>query len=277
MPTGMPTGMTVPAGSHDRRPLLIPAGIAALGVTVALTATSVIVPVLLPDPVSRGQRELRHYFDVTADSSLPAWWATSLLLAAALAHAMASFATRVGRVGGAWCWSLGAVVLAVLSLDEHALLSERLETLGAALVAVTGFGRPILAAGVASAVVVAVALVLLTVRERRRTGWLLVTGAILLTGSSIAGAPAAGSVLVTAFGWLGRIVGVLLLAAAAMSAVSLDSTTTTSAGRSGSGCIRIRHHAAGHAVSARPAVPVPAAGRREDKVPEPLMAAEAES
>lgn len=266
--------MTGSAGSRDRQPMpgragLVALGAGALGISIALTATSMIVPTLLPDPGSRGQRELRHYFDITADSSLPAWWLTGLLLAAALAHATAGFAARLGRVRGAWCWFVGAAVLAVLSLNEHALLSERLETLAGALVAVTGFSRPVLAAGVVAGFLLTIALARLAAGERGRAGSLLVAGAMLLAGSTAAGALAVGSPLSDHAEWLGRIAGVLLLTAAAMSAFSV---TPGAAG------VRVYHR--GGAPPAGIAAPVPAAvpvaAPREERVPDALLAAEAE-
>lgn len=265
--------MTGAVGSHDRRSAFGRAGVGALGVTIALTATSVIVPALLPDPGSRGYRELQHYFDVTADSSLPAWWITSLLLAGALAHAVAGFATRLGRIRGAWCWFIGAAVLAVLSLNEHALLSERLETLSGALVAVTGFPRPVLAAGVAGGLVVATALGLLAARERGRTRWLLVAGAILLAGATAAGVlvqnlvasgatglVAAAATLVEHAGWFGSAAGVLLLTAGATSAVSVTPD------RSG---VRVCHRRVERPAGIAAPVPVavPDGGPREQEVP----------
>ncbi|MPZ64765.1 MAG: hypothetical protein GEU83_04360 [Pseudonocardiaceae bacterium] len=240
-----------------------------MGISIALTATSMIGAALLPETASQGQRELQRYFDVTAESSLPAWWMTSLLLAAALAHASAGFITRLGRLRGAWCWVLGAAGFAVLSANEHALLAQRLETLGAALAAVTGFPRPVLAAAVAAGLLMATALALLAYRERRRTRWLLAAGAILLAGSTAAGAltqnlvaggatgfAGAGSVLADNAGWLGRAAGALLLAAAAMSTMSVT--------RSREG-VRVCHRRAGP--RAIVTASVPAADPREEGVP----------
>lgn len=263
--------MTRPAGSHAVAADAV--GISAVGISIVLTATSMIGPALLPDTAGRGQRELQRYFDVTAESSLPAWWMTSLLLVTALAHATAGLGTRLGRLPGAWCWLLGAAVFAVLSADEHALLSERLGTLAVAVTTVTGFPRPVLAAAVAAGLLVGTALALLAARERGRTRWLLAAGAILLAGSTavggltqnlVAGAATgfagAGSVLLDNAGWLGRAAGALLLTAAAMSAMSV---TRSRAG------VRVCHRRAEPQAGVAATVPtsVPAASPREQQVP----------
>lgn len=247
--------MTGPAGARGGRSVsgrvgIATPGVVASGVSMALAAASMI-SASPPHPGSRGQHELQRYFDVTADSSLPAWWSTSLLLVCALAHAVTGFATRLGQVRGAWSWFIGAVVLAVLSLNEHALLSERVETLSGAVVTVTGFPRPVLAAGVAAGLVAATALVVLAVRERGRTRWLLVVGASLLAG----GALADGYLPPNPAGWLGSTAGALLLTAAAVSAVSVTP------GREG---VRLRHRRAAPPVGV--ATPTPAA-TQEQEVP----------
>lgn len=234
-------------------------GIGAVAISLVLTAASMIGPALLPGTASQGQRELQRYFDVTAESSLPAWWLTSLLLAATLAHAAAGFVTRMGRLRGAWCWWLGAAVFAVLSANEHALLSQRLETLAAAVTAVTGFPRPVLAAALAAGLLVATALTLLAAREPGRTRWLLAVGAILLAGSTAAGALAQSLVTGNA-GWLGRAAGAMLLAAAAMSTLSVTRSQTG---------IRVCPRRAGPpaGVAAPGPAPARAAGPREEGVP----------
>lgn len=107
---------------------------------------------------------------------------------------------------------------------------------------------------------VTTALVLLAVHEGGRTRWLLVVGAVLLAGGAAAGALTEEHLLVDPAGWLGRIAGVLLLAAAAMSAVS------ATPGRSG---VRLRHRRAepSAGVAAPAPASVPAAGPREQEVP----------
>lgn len=262
--------MTQAAGRRDRHPGLARAGLVALASCVVLAATSMALPVLLPDPPTRGHRALLHYFDVAANTTLPAWWATALLLTAALAQGMAGVTSRIGRMRGAWCWFTGAAVLAVLSLDEHTQLYERLETLEGALVAVTGFPHPVLATGAAVGLTVATALALLAIREPGRTRWLLVAGTTLLLGSVTAHVVAlqlngsgAGHLLVTHSGWLSRTIGALLLAAAGLSAVTVT--------RDGTG-VRLRRRTAPRqrltAPRASLPAPVPAllGEQREDKV-----------
>lgn len=231
--------MTAWAGARHRRPGVAWAGTVALGGCIALAATSMALQALLPRPPAPVYRELAHYVDVASNSSLPAWTATVLLLAAALAHGVAGVAARIGRVHGAWCWFAVGAVLAVASLDEHTELYERLGTLAAAVTASTGFPHPLGAVGAVVGIAVTTVLGLLALRAPARTRRLLLAGGSLLLGGAAAGVlapqlPAAGMgyLLVIHGGWLGRAVGALLLAAAAGSAVAVTRHRTG---------VRLRH------------------------------------
>ncbi len=255
------------AGVQHRRPGPARAGMVALGGCIALAATSMALPALLPHPPARVHRELAHYVDVASNTSLPAWTATVLLLAAALASGVAGVAGRIGRVRGSWCWFAAAAVLAVASLDEHTELYERLGTLAVAVTALTGFPYTVRAAGAVAGIAVATVLALLAIRAPTRTRWLLLAGAPLLLGGAAAGALAlqlpaggAGYVLVVHGGWLGRAVGAVLLAAAACSAVAVTRHPTG---------VRLRHRSAGSGTA--PAAPSePAPEPVNESAPEPV-------
>ncbi|MQA14769.1 MAG: hypothetical protein GEV09_11510 [Pseudonocardiaceae bacterium] len=221
-------------------------GVTAFGVSVALAAASIAVPALIHHPLTRGDGELRRYLDVFVDSNLPAWWSTGVLLVAALGHATAGVASRIARIPGAWCWWVGAAVLAVLSLDEHTQLYERTGVLGDEIAALTGWPYPVAVAGSVAGLGVTATLAVLATRVRAATRWLLVAGVATVAGCAAAAALAqdlllSGGVLdvvaVLAYhaGWLGGNVGALLLLTAARSAVSVIPE--------GAG-IRLRYHTA---------------------------------
>lgn len=202
-----------------------------VGVSLLLSAASLTVVLLAPvlEPAFRGWR---LYLDVLVEDNLPTWWSSALLITAALAHAAAGAAGRIARAPEATCWFASAAVLAGLSLDDQTQLHERSEFIGRQLVTYHSFPFYWPIPGAVAGLVVAGALVLLAVRVRGRTRWLLVAGVLVLLGCALGLEVAQGFLMAddnegTAFVLtyhieeLGENIGALLLLGAASSAVSL--------------------------------------------------------
>ncbi|MGH7586442.1 MAG: hypothetical protein ACREMH_09370, partial [Gemmatimonadales bacterium] len=69
---------------------------------------------------------LESFFDLDREQNLPTWWSSAKLLAVALVLGATCAARRSVDGRRAWLLAAGAVVALGLSLDETALLHERL-------------------------------------------------------------------------------------------------------------------------------------------------------
>ncbi|MFD2398060.1 hypothetical protein ACFSVJ_16730 [Prauserella oleivorans] len=153
-----------------------------LGVSVALNVASMAVPALIHHPLTNNRGEIQMYLDVFVEGNLPTWWSVGLLVIATLLFALTGVVARAaGARAEAWGWWCGAVLLGLLSLDDHTQLHERLDRIGRKLVTFDdGFPFYWLLPGVVAGAVVAAGLLLLAKRLRGRTRWLVVAGGALL-------------------------------------------------------------------------------------------------
>lgn len=162
-------------------------GLAALGITAALNVASMAVPALVHHPLTRDRGEIQVYLDVFEEGNLPTWWSTGLLVAAALAHVVVGVLARAAGTRGAWAWFVSAGMLAVLSLDDHTSLHERLDRIGRLLVRFEAFPGYWLLPGIVAGAIVAIALSLLAVRLRGAARWCVAGGSALLLASAMGG------------------------------------------------------------------------------------------
>jgi hypothetical protein len=197
-----------------------------LAVSALLSLLSMGVPALIDHPLTTERGEIRMYLAVFEEGNLPTWWSTGLLVMTALAHAVVGFVAR----GVAWAWFVSAGMLALLSLDDHTALHERMERIGRQVVTFETFPAYWLIPGVLVGAVVAAALLMLAVRLTGRARLYMIAGCALLLGSAMGG-ELAHSVLYTVgesgpvyvltlhAEELGENVGVLLMLAAAVRSV----------------------------------------------------------
>ncbi|WP_156753433.1 hypothetical protein [Actinokineospora pegani] len=167
--------MTVP---HTRAIALL------LGFSALLSLASMAVPALTDHPLTTGRGEIRLYLDVLEESNLPTWWSTALLVGTALAFAGVGVLARADGRPGAWTWWAAAGVLALLSLDDHTSLHERLDTVGRRFVEFDSFPFYWVVPGALAGLAVAGAMLLLAARLRGPARRCLVAGlALLLTAA----------------------------------------------------------------------------------------------
>ncbi|OLT38684.1 hypothetical protein BJF85_08220 [Saccharomonospora sp. CUA-673] len=205
-----------------------------LGVSVALNVISMAVPALIKHPLTTGQGEIRMYLDVFVEGNLPTWWSVALLVVTAVLFGIVGvLAKSAGARSAAWGWWCGAVLLGLLSLDDHTQLHERLDRIGRRLTTFdSDFPFYWLIPGVLAGAVVAAGLLVLAVRLTGRARWLVVGGGALLLWSAL-GMEAMQGLLIARHESgplyvltyhaeeLGENVGVLLLMAGAFAAASV--------------------------------------------------------
>lgn len=205
-----------------------------LGVSILLNVVSMAIPALIEHPLTNDRGEIQLYLDVFVEGNLPTWWSVGLLGSTAVLFGIVGLLARVcGARAESWGWWCGAVLIGLLSLDDHTQLHERLDRIGERLVTFdSGFPFYWLIPGLLAGAVVAAGLLLLATRLRGRSRWLVVVGGALLLWSALgmeamqglwiaAGESGPLYVLTYHAEELGENVGVLLLMAAAVSAVSL--------------------------------------------------------
>ncbi|MBB3049877.1 hypothetical protein FHS23_000872 [Prauserella isguenensis] len=206
-----------------------------LGVSVLLNGVSMAVPALIEHPLTNDRGEVQLYLDVFVEGNLPTWWSVGLLGSTAVLFGFVGWLARgAGARAESWGWWCGAVLIGLLSLDDHTQLHERLDRIGQRLVTFdSGFPFYWLIPGLLAGAVVAGGLLLLAARLRGRPRRLVVAGGALLLWSALgmeamqglwiaAGESGPLYVLTYHAEELGENVGVLLLMAAAASAVSLQ-------------------------------------------------------
>jgi hypothetical protein len=221
-----------PDTGHPRAVRFQVLGWVVLGITVALNIASMAVPALIDSPLTRDRGEIQNYLDVFIEGNLPTWWSVALLTTAALTHALVGALASAKQVRGAWAWFASAAMLALLSLDDHTQLHERLDRIGNQLVTFERFPFYWLIPGVAAGAVVAFALLLLAVRLHGVARWYMVAGCALLLGSAL-GMEAlqglliakgeSGPIYVLTYHAeeLGENLGVLLMLAAAIASLAI--------------------------------------------------------
>ncbi|WP_307849391.1 hypothetical protein [Qaidamihabitans albus] len=203
-----------------------------LGISVAINVASMAVPALVHHSLTRNRGEIQLYLDVFVEGNLPTWWSTGLLVVGAAVHGLTAVAARIGGRREHWAWWVSAGLLAVLSLDDHTQLHERLDRIGRQLVTFDGFPFYWLVPGAVAGLLVAGALLVLARRLSGAPRWLTVTGCALLLGSALGmellqglliaeGESGPLYVLTYHVEELGENLGVLLLLAAAARSLSL--------------------------------------------------------
>lgn len=207
-------------------------GWAAVAFSVVLNVLSMGVPALIEHPLTRDRGEIRLYLDVIEEGNLPTWWSSALLVTAALAHAVAGVLARSHRAALAWPWFVSASTLAVLALDDHTALHERLERVGRQIVTFEKFPAYWLLPGVFVGALVAVALLQLARHLDGTARRCLIGGCALLLASAMGlellqsllyTVGESGPVYVLSYHAeeLGENLGVLLMLAAAIRSLSI--------------------------------------------------------
>ncbi|WP_205669097.1 hypothetical protein [Amycolatopsis suaedae] len=208
------------------------AGWIAFGVTLALNIASMAVPALIEHPLTNNRGEIQVYLDVVEEGNLPTWWSVGLLVVAAVAHVAVGFLARTRGARGAWAWFASGAMLAVLALDDHTALHERLDRIGREVVSFDGFPFYWLIPGAVAGLLVATALLLLAVRLSGVARWCMIAGCVLLLGAALGGEALQGLllaadetgpryVLTYHAEELGENIGVLLMLVAAARSVTI--------------------------------------------------------
>lgn len=70
---------------------------------------------------------VRRYFDTGVEGNLPTWWATAVLVAAAVLSAAAGASCRLAGRSGAAAWLILGLIPFTFSLDEATILHEHLD------------------------------------------------------------------------------------------------------------------------------------------------------
>ncbi|WP_019818879.1 hypothetical protein [Saccharomonospora saliphila] len=225
--------LSLPAARVPTRLRLRKAGYALLGVSVSLNLLSMAVPALIDHPLTRDRGEVQNYLDVFVEGNLPTWWSTGLLVVGAVLYALVAVVARATSKADAWAWSCGAVLLGLLSLDDHTQLHERLDRIGRELVSFDGFPFYWLIPGLLAGAVVATGLAYLARRLRGRLRWGVVGGCAVLLGCALGmeglqglliAADESGPLYVLTYHAeeLGENLGVLLLIATAAAALRIE-------------------------------------------------------
>lgn len=207
-------------------------GWVALGITVTLNVASMAVPASIDHPLTTNRGPIQVYLDVFEEGNLPTWWSVALLSTAALAHGATGALARAGRARAAWAWFVTAGVLALLSLDDHTQLHERLLLIGKQWITFDGFPFYWVLPGLLAGTVVATALLALAVRLTGTERWCMIGGCVLLLGSALGietlqglliAADESGPLYVLTYHVeeLGENLGALLLLAAAIRSVTI--------------------------------------------------------
>jgi hypothetical protein len=206
--------------------------LALLAISALISLLSMAVPALFNHPLVNNGGELQRYLDVVEEGNLPTWWSSALLVTAALAHAVAGAAARVARSRHWAYWFLSAGVLAVLSLDDHTSLHERLDAVGREVVDFDSFPFYWVVPGLIAGAAVAGAIVVLAVNVAPPVRFRLLAGCATLLVAALGGEVAQGALLARADTGplyvltyhaeeLAENVGVLLMLAAATTAVTV--------------------------------------------------------
>jgi hypothetical protein len=168
---------------------------------------------------------------VVEEGNLPTWWSTALLVTTALAHAVAGVAARVAGSRRWAYWFVTAGVLAMLSLDDHTSLHERLDAVGREVVSFDGFPFYWVVPGAIAAAAITAAIVVLAVNVTPPVRSRLLVGCATLIVAALGGEVAQGTLLVRSETGplyvltyhaeeLAENIGVLLMLAAATTAVA---------------------------------------------------------
>ncbi|WP_026455504.1 hypothetical protein [Saccharomonospora iraqiensis] len=208
-------------------------GYALLGVTVLLNVVSMAVPALIDHPLTTNRGEIQNYLDVFVEGNLPTWWSTGLLVVGAVLYGVVASVAWTFSRRDAWAWTCGAVLLGLMSLDDHTQLHERLDRIGRAVATFDGFPFYWLIPGILAGAVVAAGMVYLGSRLRGRTRAGVLGGCALLLWSALgmeavqglwiaAGESGPLYVLTYHAEELGENLGVLLMAAAAVWALRIE-------------------------------------------------------
>jgi hypothetical protein len=162
-------------------------GVALLSVSVVLSLLSMGVPALVDHPLTTGRGGLRLYLDVVEEGNLPTWWSVGLLVTGALAHAVVAVAAwgTSRRIGLAWLGS--AALLAMLSLDDHTSLHERMDGLGRDLATVDGMHFYWVVPGLAIGAAILLGVSLLVRKLSGPARRYLMLGCVLLLGAALGG------------------------------------------------------------------------------------------
>ncbi|WP_158849978.1 hypothetical protein [Saccharothrix deserti] len=202
-----------------------------LGISALVSLLSMAVPALFDHPLVNNGGELQLYLDVVEEGNLPTWWSSALLVTTALAHAVTGASARVA--GSRWWpyWFVTAGVLAVLSLDDHTSLHERLDAVGRHVVAFDSFPFYWIVPGLIAGAAVAGAIAVLAANVTPPVRVQLLAGVSVLLVAALGGEVAQGALLVAAETGplyvltyhaeeLGENIGVLLMLSAATTALT---------------------------------------------------------
>jgi hypothetical protein len=97
--------------------------------SMAIVVTSYFMPRLGRDPIFAPDGAIGNWFNVDEENNLPTWWGTTLLASAALAHLWAGWVARRTAARGSLPFTIVAVVLLAMSIDEASQLHESLDLL----------------------------------------------------------------------------------------------------------------------------------------------------
>ncbi|WP_019809987.1 hypothetical protein [Saccharomonospora halophila] len=209
------------------------AGWALLGVTMLLNVVSMAVPALIDHPLTTNRGEIQNYLDVFVEGNLPTWWSTGLLVVGAVLYGVVAFVARSAPGRDTWAWVCGAVLLGLMSLDDHTQLHERLDRIGREVATFDGFPFYWLIPGILAGGVVAAGMVYLGLRLRGRTRAGVLGGCALLLWSALGMEAVQGLWIATGESGplyvltyhaeeLGENLGVLLMMAAAVWALRIE-------------------------------------------------------
>ncbi len=188
--TEQPVSDSHSASAPVRWPRLV---LLLLGISGALVALSLLLPVLIDHELTRDRGDLRIFTYVQDEANLPTWWTVALLVGAAVLHMLAGVLARRTGAGGAPAWWIFAVLLALLALDELTALHERLDVWGLALTE-TGFAFPWLVLGAPIALAMLV-VALVASRHLPKRSMIMSLGGIGLLFVSALGLEALGGLM----------------------------------------------------------------------------------
>lgn len=152
------------------RPMNVRALLVGLaGVGVGLVLLSYAVPRIGSGPLfSEWDGAIGLFFNVDAESNLPAWWSSLVLGSAAILYAGAGWLARRRGAGLVLPWVVIGAILAAMSIDESAQVHENLGTLVGSVPVGLHFTWLVIGAPLAVGLIVAVGLLGMRLPHRVR-------------------------------------------------------------------------------------------------------------
>jgi hypothetical protein len=154
-------------------------------VSLGLVALSYGLPALTDHPLTNGTGEIRLYVDVATEGNLPTGWSAGLFSAGAVLYGILAWLTWKTRAGGTIAWTVLAVLLLALSLDDATWLHERTDRWGVKVVEISQFTYVWLIFGIPVAILLLIVVVLSARRLPRRSALLVVGGMATLMVAAV--------------------------------------------------------------------------------------------